>query len=141
MIKTEKINYIPQELLDNLNPIACTDIDSWTKIAEFVLGLSAEVRYVTDEANRPLLLIGAFRQSLVAKELEIWMLGSSFIRPRFLRDFRKVFLDWRREREEKVFARIRAGQGERFVKFMGFEEVGPSPDDKDTIIYEVPRWL
>lgn len=133
MLENKIIDSIEPEMLEDLNEEALRGLDAWFEMQSKITGMSTEVQFVTDEQKRPLLVVGAFRPTLMSSYLEIWVLATKNLQPRHLREGLRKFREWRKNEPRKLYARCRNPAASRFAEFFGFRHVG---EEDGVQIYE-----
>ena len=103
------------------------------KFIASLLAMSYDNRYLWDESG-PLLLIGAFKGSLLSDRVELWMIATSNFKLQHIFRARKMLREWLRTQSDRITARTANCSAEQFLRYMGFVKV---ETQGEYTIYEV----
>lgn len=133
MIRVKRVRTLPLELLAVLTEPARQALAEWREKEDTYLTRSPMIYYFT-ENGRPLIAVGAMRLTCLASEAEIWLFPSIYLRPRHLRDLKRMFDLFRNHyyTGPELFATAKANfpQACRFIQFFGGRCVETRDDKK-----------
>lgn len=117
-----KVNSFPDVLHFIHNDYAKGDI----AVAKSCLALAVDNRYVINEKGEPLLLIWAYRPTLLSPYLELNMIATKYLSVAYVRECREILWEWVDRQTVPVYARCDSAVTGRFLKFMGLTKVNDS---------------
>lgn len=116
-MKVKALDEIPRSVLDNLREMPGW---IWQDIFPSIQQMSP-TKIVVYEDEVPLLAVGAYRQSLLTPEAEVWLLPTKALGIQHLGELRRLYRAFVKNLPVKLVARtkIESSRDEKFIKFFG----------------------
>ena len=117
MIKSRRVNKIPDELLREANEFYSTPYpEHYSKI----LNLSYDNRLFSRN-DQPLLLVGVYTPSLFSAHAELWMIATRHLDARIIRWGRPMLREWIKSQPVEIIVRCSSSKAGRFLRAMGLK--------------------